>query len=241
MLDKFTEFFRQRINRPLQYYQDICVRCGACIDACHFYATSKDPAHIPAYRMMLVKKLTQNGTSGNGRLMNWYREFQERDAPSAAQLEKAIWECTGCRRCAVFCPFDLDTALLVSLGRAALLQENDNHGIIAEIGQAEVSKGEIIDDIKEFYIDQVKVLEKQLQEEFAPDLQIPVDKQDFPRRRGRLDHEHVHGHQPFLLCRRYGQRHQSRSLDRTRSPPPGCHDSRISRVRPRHSHGAAVL
>ena len=33
---------------PLQYYEDICVRCGACVDACHFYAASKDPAHIPA-------------------------------------------------------------------------------------------------------------------------------------------------------------------------------------------------
>ena len=177
MLEKFTAFIRQRVSRPLQYYQDICVRCGACVDACHFYAVTKDPVHIPAYRMMLVKKLTQSGENGDGKLLNWYREFQERDAPTAAQLEKAIWECTGCRRCAVFCPFDLDTALLVSLGRAALLQENDAHEIIAEIGQAEVSKGEIIDDIKEFYVEQVEVLEQRLQQEFAPDLRIPVEKE----------------------------------------------------------------
>ena len=49
MLNRFIDTVRGRINRPLQYYQDICVRCGACADACHFYVASKDPAHIPAY------------------------------------------------------------------------------------------------------------------------------------------------------------------------------------------------
>jgi len=76
MLTKFLETVRQRITRPLQYYQDICVRCGACIDACHFYVVSGNLAHIPAYRMMLVKKLLQDG--GNGRkgkgILGWYRE-----------------------------------------------------------------------------------------------------------------------------------------------------------------------
>jgi Fe-S oxidoreductase len=177
MLDRFIETARGRINRPLTYYQDICVRCGACADACHFYATSRDQAHIPAYRMMLVKKALQAKESGNGKLIDWYREFEGMDTATAEQLKKALWECTGCRRCAVFCPFDLDTGLLVSAGRYSLLQESSEHEIIAEIGDAEVSKGEIIDVIKDFYIDQTKELEARLQDEFHPELQIPVEKE----------------------------------------------------------------
>jgi Fe-S oxidoreductase len=88
-----------------------------------------------------------------------------------------MWECTGCRRCSVFCPFDLDTALLVSAGRFSLLQEGLGPEMIAEIGNAEVSKGEIIDVIKEFYLEQMEALEKRLQEETATDLQIPVEKE----------------------------------------------------------------
>ena len=42
MLEKFIDTIKDRITRPTQYYEDICVRCGACIDACHFYAASKD-------------------------------------------------------------------------------------------------------------------------------------------------------------------------------------------------------
>jgi len=49
--------------------------------------------------------------------------------------------------------------------------------MIAEIGDAEISKGEIIDSIKEFYIEQAKELEARLQLEFAPDVRIPVEKE----------------------------------------------------------------
>lgn len=175
MLEKFTETIRGRISRPLQYYEDICVRCGACVEACHFYTVSGDPAHIPANRMMLVKKMLQAGGDGKD-LLEWYRDIQENDEKMAAQLERAMWECTGCRRCAVFCPFDLDTGLLVSAGRYSLLQEGLGPDMIAEIGNAEVSKGEIVNDIKDFYIDQMRDLETRLQDEFASDLKIPVGK-----------------------------------------------------------------
>ncbi len=177
MLERFIESMRGLVTRPTQYYQDICVRCGACIDACHFYAASKDPAHIPAYRMMLAKKALQSGPTGRGNLLDWWRDFEGADAAMAGQLRKAMWECTGCRRCAVFCPFNLDTGLLVSAGRNALLKEEIGPEIIAEIGEAEVSKGEIIDVIKEFYIEQTQELEARLREELHPDLRIPVEKE----------------------------------------------------------------
>jgi Fe-S oxidoreductase len=178
MLKRFIETVQERISRPIQYYGDICVRCGACIDACHFYAASKDPAHIPAYRMMLVKNALQSRQGGKGKLVDWYREYEGVDAALAAQLEKAMWDCTGCRRCAVFCPFDLDTGLVVGTGRYGMLQEELGPEMIAEIGDAEVSKGEIIDFIKEFFVDQTKELERRLQEEFHPDLKIPVENKD---------------------------------------------------------------
>ncbi len=179
MINQFLEIVRDRVNRPLQYYQDICVRCGACIDACHFYAASGNPAHIPAQRMMMVRKALQ-GTNGRHK---WYRDNGQHEDRLTAEIQQAMWECTGCRRCATFCPFDLDTALLVSVGRYALmnegtgLEDGTGHGMILEVGNAEISKGEIIADLKEFYTEQIRLLEQRLQDEFHPGLQIPVDKQ----------------------------------------------------------------
>ncbi|MGD2205156.1 MAG: (Fe-S)-binding protein [Anaerolineae bacterium] len=177
MLEKFIETARDRLNRPITYYQDICVRCGACIDACHFYAASKNPAHIPAYRMMLMKKAIQSGASGKGGFLDWYRDFETADEAMADQLYKAMWECTGCRRCATFCPFELDTGLLVGTGRYSMLQEERGPEMIGEIGDAEVSKGEIIEFVKEFFIEQTQELEARLKEEFHPDVEIPVERE----------------------------------------------------------------
>lgn len=175
MLTRFVDTIKKRMSRPLQYYKDICVRCGACIDACHFYAYSRNPAHIPAYRMMLVKRLLKDDKNS---FFKWYRESSPVDDRFIDELKRALWECTGCRRCVVFCPFNLDTGLLVSAGRFALMEEKMGLEMVAEIGSAEVSKGEIIDGIKEFYIEQTKELENRLKKEFAPDISIPVEKKD---------------------------------------------------------------
>jgi Fe-S oxidoreductase len=174
MLETFTEVMRQRLSRPLQYFMDICIRCGLCADACHFYADSRDLAHIPAYRALLVKKLLQS--KGNP-LLDWYRENHRPDERTVEELRKALWDCTGCRRCTLICPFHLDTGLLVSTARYALLQEGLGMNMVAEIGNAEVSKGEIIDALKEFYVDQIRELEGRIREEWGvPDLRIPVDE-----------------------------------------------------------------
>jgi Fe-S oxidoreductase len=127
--------------------------------------------------MMLIKKALEGAESDKKSLLNWYREVEGNDPAMAAQLEKAMWDCTGCRRCAVFCPFDLDTGLLVGTGRYAMLHEEIGPEMIAEIGDAEVSKGEIIEFIKEFFVEQTQELEARLQKEFHPDLKIPVDNQ----------------------------------------------------------------
>ncbi len=177
MLNQFVETMRDRFNRPIQYYADICVRCGSCADACHFYAISQDPAHIPAQRMALIKQALEASNASRSKLAEWYYELPRNDAVLAAQLEKALWDCTGCRRCAVFCPFDLDTGLLVGTARYAILKEGIGPEIIAEIGDSEVAKGEIIDFVKDFFLEQVGELEAQLQREFHPDLTIPVGKE----------------------------------------------------------------
>ncbi len=46
------EGLKERLKkyRSLQVFMDICVRCGACADKCHFFLGSGDPKNMPVVR-----------------------------------------------------------------------------------------------------------------------------------------------------------------------------------------------
>ena len=51
------EGLKERLKkyRSLQVFMDICVRCGACADKCHFVLGSGDPKNMPVLRAELLK------------------------------------------------------------------------------------------------------------------------------------------------------------------------------------------
>ncbi|NQT55858.1 MAG: (Fe-S)-binding protein, partial [Desulfobacteraceae bacterium] len=46
------EGFKDRLDRfrSFKLFMDICVRCGACADKCHFFIGSGDPKNMPVMR-----------------------------------------------------------------------------------------------------------------------------------------------------------------------------------------------
>ena len=51
--------FRERLSqyRSFRVFMDICVRCGACADKCHFYLGSGDPKNMPVVRAELLRSV----------------------------------------------------------------------------------------------------------------------------------------------------------------------------------------
>ncbi len=43
--------------RSLQLFLDICVKCGACTDKCHYYLGTSDPKNMPVARQDLLRKV----------------------------------------------------------------------------------------------------------------------------------------------------------------------------------------
>jgi Fe-S oxidoreductase len=39
---------------------DICVRCGACADKCHFFIGTGDPKNMPVLRAELLRSVYRN-------------------------------------------------------------------------------------------------------------------------------------------------------------------------------------
>ena len=54
--------------RSFRLFMDICVRCGACADKCHFYLGSADPKNMPVLRAELVRSVYRRYFTASGRL-----------------------------------------------------------------------------------------------------------------------------------------------------------------------------
>ncbi|MCX5858000.1 MAG: (Fe-S)-binding protein, partial [Deltaproteobacteria bacterium] len=64
------EGIRERLEkyRSFRLFMDICVRCGACADKCHFYLGSGDPKNMPVLRAELLRSVYRRYFTTAGRL-----------------------------------------------------------------------------------------------------------------------------------------------------------------------------
>jgi Fe-S oxidoreductase len=114
--------FRERLNkyRSFRLFLDICVRCGACADKCHFYIGSGDPKNMPVLRAELLRSIYRKYFTGSGRLLGKLVGARELTPSVLKEWFYYFYQCTECRRCSVFCPYGIDQAEITMLGRELL-------------------------------------------------------------------------------------------------------------------------
>ncbi len=149
----------------LRTYLDICVRCGLCSNACHYYnSMGGDPTYSPAGK---VKETLSVIMAKNGRVDV---EFMKK------ACEIAFTECNLCRRCAMYCPLGIDTATMMlfvrrlchKLGMVPQYIQDTAHSHSATMNQMWVKEDE--------WIDSLQWQENEAREE-VPDLRIPLEKE----------------------------------------------------------------
>ncbi|MCD6161530.1 MAG: (Fe-S)-binding protein [candidate division Zixibacteria bacterium] len=90
----------------LKAYIDTCVHCGLCAEACHTYLSRDgDPNFSPV-----------------GKVKNTIWELVKRkgkvDGEFIRNMARIVFtECAVCRRCSMYCPFGIDIAYLLLVGR----------------------------------------------------------------------------------------------------------------------------
>lgn len=104
--------FKTRLERfrSLKVFMDICVRCGACADKCHFYVGTGDPKNMPVLRAELMRSVYRKEHTLPGKLLGDMAGARELDEEVLKEWFKYFYQCTECRRCSVFCPYGIDTA-----------------------------------------------------------------------------------------------------------------------------------
>ncbi|MDF1590233.1 MAG: (Fe-S)-binding protein [Desulfobacterales bacterium] len=116
------EGFRERLDkfRSFKVFMDICVRCGACADKCHFFIGTGDPKNMPVLRAELLRSVYRNDFTTAGRIMGKMAGAREMTVDVLKEWWYYFFQCTECRRCSVFCPYGIDTAEITMMGRELL-------------------------------------------------------------------------------------------------------------------------
>ncbi|MBI4199510.1 MAG: (Fe-S)-binding protein [Chloroflexi bacterium] len=116
------EGMRDRLQkfRSFRLFMDICVRCGACADKCHFYIGSGDPKNMPVLRAELLRSVYRRYFTLAGRLFPALAGARDLTLQVLKEWFYYFYQCTECRRCSVFCPYGIDTAEVSMIGRELL-------------------------------------------------------------------------------------------------------------------------
>ncbi len=116
------EGMRDRIMkyRSFHVFMDICVRCGACADKCHFFLGSGDPKNMPVLRAELLRSIYRREFTTAGKIMGKMAGARELTPEVIKEWFYYFYQCTECRRCSVFCPYGIDTAEITMMGRELL-------------------------------------------------------------------------------------------------------------------------
>jgi Fe-S oxidoreductase len=116
------EGFRERLEkfRSFKVYMDICVRCGACADKCHFFIGTGDPKNMPVLRAELLRSVYRNDFTKAGKILGRLGGARPMTLDVLKEWWYYLFQCTECRRCSVFCPYGIDTAEITIMGRELL-------------------------------------------------------------------------------------------------------------------------
>jgi Fe-S oxidoreductase len=124
--ENWKEIILQGIKERLERYRsfrlfmDICVRCGACADKCHFFIGSGDPKNMPVLRAELLRSVYRRYFTRSGKLLGRLAGARDLTVEVLKEWFYYFYQCTECRRCSVFCPYGIDQAEITMIGRELL-------------------------------------------------------------------------------------------------------------------------
>jgi Fe-S oxidoreductase len=178
--DDLLNLFQSKLNEAMRFYLETCTRCGVCTEACHVYASMGQVRYIAAYRAEIVRRLYKKYFKGRGKFWPSVGEAKELTAMAVEELFDAAYSCTGCRRCMVYCPFGIDTQMIMSIAKLLLIGAKAEPEILSMLADTSVEKGKSMALFKEGFLEGIKRLEEEVVAKWkldAGETPIPVDKE----------------------------------------------------------------
>lgn len=166
----------QESMRSLAVMLETCTKCGNCVEQCHSYLGTRDYYNVPAARADLMRRLYKRHFTLGGKVLGLFSGAEDADDETVERWLTYFYQCNECRRCAVFCPFGIDTAEVTIAARHIL----SLLGIVPKSMQrvaANLRKtGNNMGIGKAALVDCAEFIEGEIEEETGLKIRIPVDK-----------------------------------------------------------------
>jgi len=158
---------------------NLCARCGWCMDACHVYQATRSPGDTPVAKAERVRRVYKKSHDWLSKVFpRWTGAKELTDDELDRWVEMAFQKCTLCERCVVNCPFGVETPQLMAAARATLTAMGKAPEILVQLADMAISREENAELYRDFFIDQIKEIETQLQTYLGnPEAVIPIEKE----------------------------------------------------------------
>jgi [DsrC]-trisulfide reductase subunit K len=163
--------------RVLQLYMDLCQHCGTCAEQCHVSVTNPSARTNPAMRSDMLRKLYKRYGSSWGKVLKALGTARDIRPDELENWARDFYECSGCRRCAKFCPFGIDNSVLTRKGRAIVHALGMSPYMMTETQRISDETGNDEGQPYNAFMEGVRFLEEEILDETGIAAKIPVDQE----------------------------------------------------------------
>lgn len=161
---------------PLRLALEICARCGTCAQQCPVYQGKSEPRLNPVLRTDRLRKLYHRHFTWSGKLRGALGGEGDVSEQTVEEWVESFYECTGCRRCAYFCPLGLDHSVVTRKARAIIHKLGRTPKRLLDVTDVSLKTGNTDGCTEEGFADTIKFLEREMKEETGRDIPIPINK-----------------------------------------------------------------
>jgi len=163
----------------LKLYMENCVRCGTCAKECPIrYGDKENPSLNPVIRSDLLRSIFKKHNTLSGKMFGGLAGARDYTDDEIKEWVTHFYTCSGCRRCAAYCPMGIDNSVITRKGRAIL----DGLGLtptqMLKVIEVSLKTGNTDGASPEALKAAVEFLEEEMSDEHNGEkIKIPIDKE----------------------------------------------------------------
>jgi len=161
--------------RVLKLYMEMCARCGTCAKVCPIYFGSEEKKYNPSARSDIIRNIYKKHKTVSGKLLGSLVGAQDFNTDDLEKWVEDSYSCTGCRRCATYCPFGIDNSVITRKIRGILDKAGLTPDTMKKVVEISLKTRNTDGASPEAFKSAIDFLEEEMQDEHGIEIKIPVD------------------------------------------------------------------